>query len=36
MFDSQEPVGKRRGTTMLVVIVSVFALLGLLTWFYTQ
>jgi hypothetical protein len=36
MFDSQERMGKRRGLTMILVIVSVFAVLGLLTWFFTQ
>jgi hypothetical protein len=36
MFDSQEPVGKSRGLTMVLVIVSVFAALGLLTWFFTR
>lgn len=36
MFDTQEPIGKRRGLTMLLVIVAVLATLGLLTWLFTQ
>jgi hypothetical protein len=33
MFDSQAPTEKRSAVTMLLVIFSVMAALGLITWF---
>jgi hypothetical protein len=36
MFDSQQPSGKGSRATMLLVIGIVFAVLGLMTWYFTQ
>jgi hypothetical protein len=36
MFETQEPLEKRSKSTMLAVILAVFVILGLTTWYFTQ
>ena len=36
MFETQAPAEKSSKVTMLLVIVSVMAVLGVITWYFTQ
>jgi hypothetical protein len=36
MFDTQAPIERRSRLTMLLVIASVLAILGVMTWYFTQ
>jgi hypothetical protein len=36
MFETQGPVEKGSKQTMLLVILSVLAVLGVITWYFTQ